>query len=280
MLRCPCLLPIICSRPILSPALVDKSPMVAGAIKTIDEVKKMARHSSSQQRDSIPYHHESFFDSRFHGWGDKSKLEEGWKLTHGEESVHESAAVRKAEAASRKAAKGDADSGDGFFDSWGKVSPKSHIGGKITVSTPLMTSSATPSTQASSSPSPSSSVANTPQTHVSGGGAGKGSNLEPPPLPSFLKKGEDPLHDARQVANREKERKAEAHGGDGSGTAEHAKRDPSSEGGEEASTHAASGKGARSEGVEGRQRDPIDKLIALQRLKRKQKERALVRFRA
>lgn len=261
-----------------SPALVDKTPMVAGAIKTIDEVKKLARHSSSQQHASIPYHHESFFDSRFHGWGDKSKLEEGWKLTHGEESVHESAAVRKAEAASRKAARGDADSGDGFFDSWGKVSPKSHLGGKITVSTPLMTSSATPSTQASSAPSTSSSVTNTPQTHVAEGGASEGSNLEPPPLPSFLKKGEDPLHDARQAANHAKERKAEAHGGGGSGTAEHAKRNPSSKGGEEASRHAASAKGVRGEGVKGSRQDPIDKLIALQRLKRKQKEKALVRF--
>ena len=93
--------------------------MVAGALKSIEEVKKLARHSSSQAA-----HHNNFFDSLTGqlcvcvrlcrvrgrllqpcpadtrsarnsgrdcaGWGDKKRLEEGWKLTHGAESVHDS----------------------------------------------------------------------------------------------------------------------------------------------------------------------------------------------
>ena len=39
-------------------ALADKVPMVAGALKSIEEVKKLARHSSSQAA-----HHNNFFDS-------------------------------------------------------------------------------------------------------------------------------------------------------------------------------------------------------------------------
>jgi len=38
-------------------ALVDKVPTVAGAIKTIEEVKKMARHSSHEA------HHNNFLSS-------------------------------------------------------------------------------------------------------------------------------------------------------------------------------------------------------------------------
>ena len=39
-------------------ALADKVPTVAGALKSIDEVKKLARHPSSQAA-----HHNNFFDS-------------------------------------------------------------------------------------------------------------------------------------------------------------------------------------------------------------------------
>ena len=39
-------------------ALVDKVPTVAGALKTIEEVKKMARHASPQAE-----HRKNFFDS-------------------------------------------------------------------------------------------------------------------------------------------------------------------------------------------------------------------------
>ena len=260
--------------------------MVAGAIKTIDEVKKLARHSSSPHHESIPHHHESFFDSAFHGWGDKKKLEEGWKLTHGQESVHESAAVRKAEAASRAAARGDADSGDGFFDSWGKVTPKAHIGGKITASTPLMTYPSAPSAQTSSAPATTSAATKAPQTHAAEGGASE-SSLEPPPLPSFLQKGVDPLSDTTHAAKQhEKDQDNKGHGDGGGGSAKHAQEDSDSrgKGDEGARKHTGGGArgGGREEGrstkSESKPQDPIDKLIALQRLKRKQKEKALVRY--
>ena len=291
--RCPCpccLLIRVVPPSSATPALVDKSPMVAGAIKTIDEVKKLARHSSSPHHEPIPHHHESFFDSAFHGWGDKKKLEEGWKLTHGQESVHESAAVRKAEAASRAAARGDADSGDGFFDSWGKVTPKAHIGGKITESTPLMTSPSAPSAQTSSAPATTSAATKAPQTHAAEGGASE-SSLEPPPLPSFLQKGVDPLSDTIHAAKHDKDKDNKAHGGGGGGTdggggsAKHAQEDSGSRGKGDEGARKHTGGGARGGGreevpskkSESKPQDPIDKLIALQRLKRKQKEKALVR---
>jgi hypothetical protein len=85
-------------------ALVDKAPMVAGAIKTIDEVKKMARNSESSHEHASSGK-DSFFKNAFTGWGDKKKLEEGWKLTHGQETVHTSASVRAAEEASNQAAR-------------------------------------------------------------------------------------------------------------------------------------------------------------------------------
>ena len=261
--------------------------MVAGAIKTIEEVKKMARHASpSHEHEAIPHHHASFFRSRFHGWGDERKLEEGWKLTHGQASVHESAAVRAAEAASRRAARGDADSGDGFFDSWGKVTPKSHIGGKITTSTPIMKGpTSAPATAAPSPSGPASSSAPSTQARGAEGGASD-SSLEPPPLPSFLKEGADPLSEASAVSHTHSKHASsstKAHdasgggGGGGGGGGEGSSRGHAHGEGE---ARAGKAGGEKKEGGGGKAADPIDKLIALQRLKRRQKEKALVRWEA
>lgn len=57
-LLAPCVLPMTWRRTETPTALADKVPMVAGALKSIEEVKKLARHPSSQAT-----HHNNFFDS-------------------------------------------------------------------------------------------------------------------------------------------------------------------------------------------------------------------------
>eukprot|EP00802_Teleaulax_amphioxeia_P019416 Tamp_19648.p1 GENE.Tamp_19648~~Tamp_19648.p1 ORF type:complete len:363 (+),score=88.52 Tamp_19648:68-1090(+) len=250
-------------------ALVDKVPTVAGALKTIEEVKKMARHASPQAE-----HRKNFFDS-LTGWGNKKRLEDGWKLTHGAESVHESAAVHAAEAASKAAARGDKDSGDGFFDDWGHVSasasPPSSSSSHAPASGTSSAASPAAHTEGESSPAPVPGTSkrapgarvHAPTPSSAEGGASE-SSLEPPPLPSFLKH-KDPLRGIHVHASSSPPEKHARAAGSGKAT----------------NSDGQDGSGAHAAGKEDRHahhppRDRIDKMIAVQRMKQRKKEQRLV----
>ena len=244
--------------------LAGKAPLVAGALKTVDEIKKLALHRSAQSRHAGNPDSNNLFHSKFTGWSDKKTLEEGWKLTHGSDVVHTSAAVRAAEAASRQAARGDKDSGDGFFDDWGHV-PASPLA-------PHTPSSPSPPAQATVRPAAATTHTASRHSNMhrsataadsSEGGRSDSSGLEPPPLPSFLKD-KDPFSglDASTGTHSHKSTHVHAHesqvrGRKGAGKEKHteSKQSPRSS---------------------GKPEDPIDKMLALQRVKRRKKQALLV----
>jgi hypothetical protein len=172
--------------------------------------------------------------------------------------------VRAAEAASKAAARGDKDSGDGFFDDWG------HVPGSPSSSSSSHTPAAAASSAASPAarterPSSSSGSAPTsvhtahahapapaPSPADAEGGASE-SSLEPPPLPSFLQH-KDPLRGIHLHAS-SSSFPTEKHG-----NAHAAGEGKEDEGRDVHGAHAED----KEKATHDRPRDRIDKMIALQ----------------
>ena len=226
------------------------TPLVAGALKTIDEVKKLAQHAE-------PGHHigsSSLLKHALTGWGNKKQLEEGWKLTHGKDAVHTSAAVREAESASAATIRGGKDSGDGFFDDWGHVAPPAPGNALAAAKTKHRpTRDDDKQTRVPASPGGVGSIDQ----------AESDSSPEPPPLPNFLKD-KDPLAGLSQAHRaHHRHEKSQRH-----------RNATSKASGRRSAVHKDHSDGAAK--MTHSLQDPIDKAIALHRLQRRKKEAALV----